>query len=274
MALVPQGSPNSWWDRHTTPIPVQNNALALAGPRGTGVPGSLADTVRQAGPAFQVSGSFLDNIQVDFLLRATQMDSRGSSVDAPRLVCYNGREGFVEVNTYVSYVATPGFGPVGGSGVGGQAARGSIPGIGSLPRGRTFSVLPTVSGDRRYVTMEVKPMVTNATLRTIPINATSNALAAFFQTPDFEITQIRTTVSVPDEGTLLLGGLRLSAEEEVEAGVPVISKIPVLKRAYTNRSKTRDDFVLLVLVKPTIIIPEEQEEHAFEGLMSADKTGG
>ncbi|HSW44189.1 MAG TPA: hypothetical protein VLM89_01295, partial [Phycisphaerae bacterium] len=272
VALVPQNSPNSWWDRHSTPIPLQNNTLDLAGPRGTSVPGSLADSFYQAGPAFQLFGSFLDNIQVDFLLRATQMDARGSSVDAPRLVCYNGRKGFVEVNTYVSYVATPGFAPAGGSGVGGQAARGAMPAIGSLPRGRTFSVLPTVSGDRRYVTMELEPMVTDATLRAIPVQA--GALAAFFQTADLQITQIKTTVSVPDEGTLLLGGLRLSAEEEIEAGVPVISKIPVLKRAYTNRSRTKDEFVLLVLVKPTIIIPEEQERHAFEDLMTSGKVGG
>ncbi len=211
---------------------------------------------------------------MDFLLRATQLDARSSSVDAPRLVCYNGREGFVEVNSYQSYVASPGFSAVGGSGVGGQSARGQIPMTSSLPSGRTFSVLPTVSGDRRYVTMEVKPMVTRSTLTSIPINPGSNALAAFFQTPNFEIQQIKTTVSVPDEGTLLLGGLRQSAEEEVEAGVPVISKIPVLKRAYTNRSKIKGESVLLILVKPTIIIPEEQEKHAFEGLMTSDKTGG
>jgi type II secretory pathway component GspD/PulD (secretin) len=146
-----------------------------------------------------------------------------------------------------------------------------MPGLGQAPSGRTFSVLPTVSGDRRYVTMEVKPMVTNTTLHPIPVQ--TGALAAFFQVPEMQIVQIQTTVSVPDEGTLLLGGLRLSAEEEVEAGVPVVSKIPVLKRAFTNRSRTKDEMILLVLIKPTIIIPEEQEKHAFEDLMTSDKTG-
>ena len=190
-------------------------------------------------------------------------------------MCYNGREGFVEVNKYQSYVASPGYSSAGGSGVGGQSARGALPSIGSLPTGRTFSVLPTVSADRRYVTMQLQPMVTKATLsRFVAINPGSNALASFFQTPDMEIQQIATTVSVPDEGTILLGGLRQSGENEIEAGVPVISKIPVLKRAYTNRSRTKDESVLLILVKPTILIPDEQEKHAFEGLMTSDKTGG
>ncbi len=266
VGLVPPGRPSNYWSRHTTPIPIQNNTLDLAGPRSTNVPGNLAEAFRQSGPAFQMFGSFLDNIQVDFLLRATAMDARGSSVDAPRLVCWNGREGFVQVETVISYVATPGFAPVGGATIGGQAAQGLVPGIGMLPQGRLFSVLPTVSGDRKYVTMEVKPQVTDVTLRTIPVQ--QGALAAFFQTPEFQITTIKTTVSVPDGGTLLLGGLRLSAEEEIEAGVPVISKIPILKRAFTNRSRTKDEFVLLVLIKPTIIIPEEQEAHAYDDLLT------
>ena len=91
--------------------------------------------------------------------------------------------------------------------------------------------------------------------------------------PEYQITRIRTTVYVPDGGTLLLGGLKLSAEEEVEAGVPIISKIPILKRAFTNRSRTKDEFVLLVLIKPTIMIPEEQEDQAFPDLITSDSTG-
>jgi len=270
VALVPPGSPSNYWSRHTTPIPLINNTLGLAGPPATSVPGNLAGVARDSGPAFSMFGSFLDNIQVDFLLRATQMDTRGSSVDAPRLVCYNGRSGFVEVNTMVSYVATPGFVPSGGV-WGGQSSQGMLPQIGTLPRGRTFTVTPTVSGDRKYVTMELEPMITDATLRSIPVQ--QGALASYFQVPEFQRTRIKTTVSVPDEGTLLLGGLKLSAEEEVEAGVPIISKIPILKRAFTNRSRTRDEFVLLVLIKPTIIIPQEQEDRAFPDLITSDSAG-
>ena len=47
------------------------------------------------------------------------------------------------------------------------------------------------------------------------------------------------------------------------AGVPVLSKIPVLKRLYSARNLVKDEQVLLILVKPTIIIQREQEEAAF-----------
>lgn len=272
VAVVPTGSPGSYFSRHTTPVPLLNNTMLLGGAQGTNVPGSLASVVEQAGPAFSLFGTFLDNIQVDFLMRATQMDARSSSVDAPRLVVFNGRSAYIEVSTYVSFVSSPGFRPVGGTGVGGAAAQGALPQIDAFPSGRTFSVKPTVSGDRRYVTMEVRPRVTDVTL--IEQSVQQGALAAQFQRPNVQMTRIETTVSVPDKGTVLLGGLKLSAENEVEAGVPVLSKIPVLKRAFTNRSVVKDEFVLLILIKPTIIIQAEQEEEAFPSLITSDRTGG
>ena len=40
------------------------------------------------------------------------------------------------------------------------------------------------------------------------------------------------------------------------------------KRAFTNRSKVKNEQTLLVLVKPTIIIQAEREEQAFPQLSS------
>jgi general secretion pathway protein D len=87
--------------------------------------------------------------------------------------------------------------------------------------------------------------------------------SGFIQEPELQITEVRTTVSVPDGGTLLLGGQTLAGEIEKEAGVPVLSKIPFLKRLFTNRSMAKDESILLILVKPTINIQREQEQKQF-----------
>jgi general secretion pathway protein D len=75
-----------------------------------------------------------------------------------------------------------------------------------------------------------------------------------------------TRVSVPDGGTLLLGGQKIAAEVEKEIGVPVLSKIPVLGRLFGNRSKIKDEKILLILVKPTIILQEERESEAISAM--------
>jgi type II secretory pathway component GspD/PulD (secretin) len=84
--------------------------------------------------------------------------------------------------------------------------------------------------------------------------------------PETETASVATRVSVPDRGTLLLGGHKLAQEVEKEAGIPVLSKIPILGRLFSNRSVVRDQKILLVLVKPTIILQEEAEQDAIAAL--------
>jgi type II secretory pathway component GspD/PulD (secretin) len=88
--------------------------------------------------------------------------------------------------------------------------------------------------------------------------------------PETETSQVRTRVSVPDGGTLLLGGQKITADFEEEAGVPVLSKLPIINRLFSNRSKVKDHRVLLIMVKPTIILQEEKEA---EALASMDGQG-
>jgi general secretion pathway protein D len=155
--------------------------------------------------------------------------------------------------------------------------------------GVLLDVQATVSSDRKYVTLTLRPQL--ATLidllpftfqsdqqanggTTVPTGGiiigtggTNNA-SGTIQQPILQITEVRTTVSVPDGGTLLLGGQTLAGEIEREAGVPVLSKIPFLKRLFTNRSMAKDEQVLLILVKPTIVIQREQEQRQFPLLSS------
>ncbi len=81
------------------------------------------------------------------------------------------------------------------------------------------------------------------------------------------------TITIPDEGTLLLGGQRLITEVEVESGVPVLSKIPILNRFFTNRIETKEEQSLLILCKPTILIQTEEEEKQFPGVNDQIRSG-
>jgi type II secretory pathway component GspD/PulD (secretin) len=73
-------------------------------------------------------------------------------------------------------------------------------------------------------------------------------------------------VSVPDGGTLLLGGQKLAGEVNKESGVPGLSKTPILGRLFSNRSKVKDQDILLILVKPSIILQDEAEREYFAPL--------
>ncbi len=140
----------------------------------------------------------------------------------------------------------------------------------NLSGGTMLDVGGTISGDRRYVTLTLRPQIRTG---------------GFYYSLD-------TPVYVPDGGTLLLGGhanrgfiggnditlfdggLQLggwtfdssdSIQQARHVGVPVLSKIPILNRLWNNRGTARDDDTLMILVTPRILITREQEESDFPG---------
>jgi type II secretory pathway component GspD/PulD (secretin) len=78
--------------------------------------------------------------------------------------------------------------------------------------------------------------------------------------PQVATNTIQTTVKIPDGGTLLIGGQRTAGEITREMGVPILSKVPIINRLFTNRASSRDEVIILMLIKPTIIISREYEE--------------
>ena len=86
------------------------------------------------------------------------------------------------------------------------------------------------------------------------------------QQPIVQVTRVQTGVTIPDKGTILLGGQRITTETESEVGVPVLSSIPFINRFFTNRVSDKSELTLLVLIKPTILLQGEEEEMAFPGL--------
>ena len=250
-----------------TPVPILQNSIGLASPAGapTNVPGAgdiISNVV--SNPALNVFGSFLDNLQVDFLLRATQLDQRSTVLTAPRVTFSNGQAVWLVVQESVQYVSD--LAPVVQENVGIFD-----PEVESVSTGTQLWLQGSASADRRYVTLTVQPTVSRLVdiSNFIPNIGSSTAATGILQLPTVQVTSVATTVTVPDGGTLLIGGQKLADETEIEAGVPILSKIPLLKRAFSNRSKVKNEQVLLILIKPTIIILREQEELAFPRLSSA-----
>ena len=86
------------------------------------------------------------------------------------------------------------------------------------------------------------------------------SISTTIQLPNTTTTTITTTVTVPDGGTVLLGGVKRLNEERTEFGVPVLSKIPLIDRLFRNVGIGRTTTSLMLMVTPRIIILEEEEE--------------
>lgn len=237
----------------------------------------FAQEILNSNPALGITGRFLDDIQVDFLLEATQADRRTVTLTAPRLTFMNGQRAFIAVATQQTFVSdlTP---------VVSDSSVAFDPVISTISSGVVLDVEGVISSDRRYVTMTVLTSISEFEFdsdRNIQFTggaggtggSTGGGTAeAFVQVPVTQATTLNTTVTVPDQGTVLLGGQRVVNEVEIETGVPVLSKVPILNRFFSNRSDVKEEQTVMVLIKPTILIQDEEEEKNFPGLL--DQLGG
>ncbi len=253
-------------------IRAAQNSFGLTESLATG--SSFATSILGLNPALGVTGRFLDDIQVDFLVEATQADQRSVSLAAPRLTFTNGQRAFIAVTTSQSYVSD--LTPVVGSGAGAFD-----PTITTISDGVVIDITGVASADRRYVTLTIQTTQSDIDFDTDPISVqgaaggggtggtggVSTPFTGFIQVPRVQAASLNTTVTIPDQGTVLLGGQRVVEELEVETGVPVLSKIPILSRFFSNRIDTKTEKTLLILLKPTILIQNEEEEINFPGLL-------
>ncbi len=254
-------------------IPAQNNSNVIA--KNLLDRTGFANTILAGNPALGIAGTFLDDVQVNFLIEATQADKRNVSLTAPRLTFVNGRFANIFVASQRSFVSnlTP---VVGASSVAFQ------PTVSALTTGVTLLLRGVASSDRRYVTLMIVTRVAQPDgedqQQQFSAGAGGSGLggqgatgSAFLTLPRIAISSVATGATIPDQGTILLGGQRLVTESEVEVGVPVLSKIPIINRFFTNRIENKEERTLLILIKPTIILQNEEEEKNFPGLR--DKLG-
>jgi type II secretory pathway component GspD/PulD (secretin) len=256
------------------PVGFTQNSLGIANALTTA---PFAAEVLNAGRGFTASGTFLDDIQVDFLIQATQADRRNINLQAPRLTTTNGQEANIQITNQLTYIS--GLTPITN-----QGAVAFQPITNSLNTGVLMRVRGTISADRRYVTADILTQIsqlvrfrTGQTFAAVGGGGLGGGSATIpsgtFQLPEVSLSSVQTTVTIPDQGTILLGGQRLVDEQEVESGVPVLSKIPIINRFFSNRSTTKEERTLLILYKPTILIQNEQENKAHPGLIDSLNAG-
>jgi type II secretory pathway component GspD/PulD (secretin) len=141
-----------------------------------------------------------------------------------------------------------------------------------------MTIEAVASADRRYVTMTVYFQSQDfEKFDTVPVQqavaggGTGGGGAAVatnqIQLPQYRQANINTSVSVPDKGTVMLGGQKFSTDYEVEVGVPVLSKVPIVNRFFTNRVNSKTENNLLLLIRPEIMIQREAEDKLFPGLL-------
>jgi len=202
----------------------------------------------------QVQWTYLNDLQLEMILTAVSKSERVELVTAPRILVYNTARSNLAVMNQVAYVKDFDVEIA-------QAASIADPIIGVVEDGVILDVRPVVSADRRFVTLEVRPTV--AELQR-PIGTFTTTLAASgssvtIQLPEVAKSMIKTSIPMPDGGTVLLGGMKVHQNQDLRSGVPILNKIPIISFLFERQGTFVSNRKLLILLKAKIVIPQENE---------------
>ncbi len=253
-------------------IPFTQNSFALAVPQFGGF---------DATAGAQLGFAILSDIEAFFFINAAQGDRRSNVMQAPKVTLFNGQLASVFDQSSSPFVIS--VVPVVG-----DFAAAQQPVIVVLNEGTSLTVQAVVSDDRRFVRLTVVPFFSKigevnqfqfegtetstestsaAGIQTTPNDNTKKAsnrqttrTGTSVQLPTFSFVTVTTTVSVPDGGTVLLGGIKRLSEGRNEFGVPMLNKLPYVNRLFKNVGIGRETQSLMMMVTPRIIIQEEEEE--------------
>ncbi len=213
-----------------------------------GGPGELDNS---GGLALQYA--FLDDTELEVILRAVQKTERSEIVVAPRLLVYNNTRAHMQALRHTSYIRDFDVEIA-------QAAAVANPIVDVVNDGVVLDVRPVVSADRRFITMELRPTVMELQL---PIPTFTTTLGTgqpvSIQLPDVTLQSVRTTVTMPDGGTLLLGGMKLAERRNQVSGIPILSDIPLISFFFSRKGSYVLNRKIIILIRATIIMNDEWE---------------
>ncbi len=197
--------------------------------------------------------TFLNDMELQLILRAVSKSERVELVTAPRILVHNTARANLSILNQVAYVQDFDVEIA-------QAASIADPIVAVIQDGVILDVRPVVSADRRFITLELRPTV--ATL-TRPIREVVTTLGSqnsvTIMLPEVEIQRIRTSIPIPDGGTVMLGGTMGSKKQDQKSGVPILNKIPILSALFERKGKFISNKKLMILLRANIVIPEEVE---------------
>jgi len=190
--------------------------------------------------------TFLEDLQLSSILRAVEKSSDIQLVNDQVLSVHNTQRAYVAVVNQRAYIQDFDVEVA-------QFQAVADPQINILQEGIVLDVRPTIHHDRKYLTLEVQPTVARVVaLRNFSSTLGGNTSPITFQLPELEVQSVFTTATIPDGGSLMLGGLSRVRSIERRAEVPWIAKIPIIGFFFKSEGYSDENSSLVILIRARI----------------------
>lgn len=196
---------------------------------------------------------FVDLTQINAVIVAVQKRKKARVLTAPRLSAFNTQRANITIVNQIPYVQDFELNSA-------TSAAIANPVIDTILDGMVLDVKPTVSNDRRFITIEVQPTVAELVLPIPTFTTTLGPTSSVtIQIPEIRLQTVQTTVRVPDGGAVVIAGLKTVRDKWVESGVPILSDIPLLGILFKRQGRDKEQFNLVIVVHAKVIDLNDEE---------------
>lgn len=232
--------------------PLGNNTAANAVPSRVGAQGlgnfSLGRTNNELGFGGLVLSASSES--VSFLMRALAANRQVRVLSRPQIRTLDNQLAQIQQGQVVPYVRGVTVGTTGTA----------QPQVDRDNAGVILTVIPRISPDNQIV-MELIAEKSQYNLNSgVPVftdAATGNTVTS----PVKDISTARTTVSVPNGQTIILGGLITERFDEAHRKVPILGDIPVLGTAFRYDFQQNRRTELLIFLTPRVVLDDATSEY-------------
>jgi len=199
--------------------------------------------------------------RINMLLTALEKTGKGTILDSPKITALNGQRvnvSFVKQRQYIQD---------------GDIQAGAVayePVINTFSTGVVLDVKPVMSYDRKFITIHVFPTLLELIdVRELLLEyfADPPGIAVELRTeitielPWLRLQRCRTSAVVPDEGALVLGGMKTIYDRDITASTPLMDKIPILAPFFRRKVTSEEKRYQMVIIRAKIVeLPEIEQD--------------
>ena len=251
-----------------------NAAAAITNPVGSYTSSSsLSAPLPGEGLAFgSQAWSLGNNLYARAVLQAVEKERKGNVIYEPDLTMFNGQQAHLVNMNQQSYVGDYDV-----------VQNQYDPIVTVLSYGTVLDVVAIASADKKYITLTLRP--TNAQVKTWRRfgNAPTEGLNGTFPggpidpnikppigggdfgtapllIPQLAYQSTRTSVTIPDGGSLVIAGMTNGESGREHSGVPFLSHIPFIGRLFSTNGRQETLLKQMIVVQADVVVFEEIEK--------------
>ena len=240
----------------------------------------LAGTPPASGLFAQVLVAPSDFMKFKAQISALEQKGKADTLSEPKILTLNNAVGIIEVQQDIAYISS--YDNIGGStnysqptGIANQLVNPAyiqtaqiVPVFTKDFQGINLRIRPSVARNSDIITLMVSPTVREMTQPPQSIsfnnsngNTTGQPITNTIQSPpEFDTRRLVTALHVKNGSTVVLGGLSKENEAANTAGMPFLSKVPVLGALFRRDSKLSTRSHLVIFVTAHIVDPAGAEQ--------------